>query len=63
MDLKQKMNLINAHKAIACSKDYGPIFGDGRDILINDKCDKYNNSYAYFPQSYNFSLQPYKNNQ
>ena len=43
-------------KAICCSKDDGPIFGNGYDLAISNKCNERQkpdlSSYAYLPWSY-----------
>ena len=63
VDLKQKMTLTQPQYAICCHSNYGPIFGDVHDIVISDKCDANNQSYANFPHSYNFASKPYANSQ
>ena len=42
IDLKQKMSLVDNTKAIYCDPNQGPIFGEGKDISIVDKCNSKN---------------------
>ena len=42
IDLKQKMSLVDNTKAIYCDPNRGPIFGQGNDISIADKCNSNN---------------------
>lgn len=48
----EKYPLINADKAIWCSKTYGPSFGHP-DLEIADKAFHNSNSCANFPNCYN----------
>ena len=62
LDMLKKMNLKDKKKAILCSAGDGPIFGQGYDLCIRDKCheDKpKDQNYANFPESYN-SKEKYK---
>jgi len=43
IDMKQKMTLVNSKTAIYCDPKFGPVFGEGKDVCINDRCD-YNNN-------------------
>lgn len=36
-----------------CRANSGPIFGDGHDLYISDKCNKNRESFARFPHTYN----------
>jgi hypothetical protein len=52
LDNFEKMTLNEPAYAIRCSKDWGPIFG-GSDLGLSNCCNLNNNSYAFFPGSFN----------
>ena len=47
-----KFTLQNPEKAIYNGQSYGPIFGDGHDLLVYDKSNTSNSSYANICHSY-----------
>ena len=61
------MDLAHPQYAIYNNRYMGPTFGGSNDgpcdIALHDKCNINKNSYAYFPNSYNFTSKPYTNNQ
>ena len=64
LDLLQKMVPNHDNYLIYCGTSYGPIFGDGHDIVISDSCNTNNNSNSNFPHRYNITgPNPYTNGQ
>ncbi len=43
--------------------DFGPAFGGGHDIFLADKCNQNNESYTFFPTSYNCGSKYQRNQQ
>ena len=52
---------ITDENLIYCNKDCGPIFGNGHDLCLTDKCNV-NNCYSNFPDTY-MSRRKYKEGQ
>jgi len=38
INMKQKMSLVDSKTAIYCDPNYGPVFGEGKDVCIVDRC-------------------------
>ncbi len=61
------MDLVQPQNAIYNDREWGPTFGGGVgsvcDIALSDKCNINKNSFANFPNAYNFTSKPYTNNQ
>jgi len=59
------MTLIQGKEqyAIYDNIGYGPTYGAGCDLYIADKCNQNNNSFAYFPTSYNCGSKYQQNQQ
>lgn len=57
------MILIDERYAAYNRADYGPTFGNGHDLVIRDRCNENLNSSAYFPYSYNCTVNSYSNGQ
>jgi hypothetical protein len=51
-NLSAKFPIHDATKAIYCIADYGPIFGEGSDFYITDKCNEESNNWTTFPYTY-----------
>ena len=47
-----KIDCFKKKHDIFCHSDYGPTFGDGHDIFIENKCDKFFNSYLNLGECY-----------
>jgi hypothetical protein len=44
--------LVNSSSAIWCNSSYGPIFGNGHDIIVYDNCNENTNSYTNLGNAY-----------